>query len=68
MNSPRALSKVKPLTPFPVPVVRTRLALAAYMPGVSLRGFCVLYNILQRACLFRDEGHPVQKDSRENHY
>src|SRR5271156_270147 len=31
MNSPRALSSVKPLTPLPFPVVRTKLALAAYI-------------------------------------
>ena len=32
MNSPSALSNVNPFTPFPVPVVRTKFALAAYMP------------------------------------
>jgi len=31
MNSPRALSSVNPLTPLPLPVVRTKLALAAYI-------------------------------------
>ena len=38
MNSPRALSKVNPLTPLPVPVVSTRLALAAYIqyPATSI--------------------------------
>ena len=60
MNSPSELSSVNPFTPFPVPVVSTKLALAAYIPVVR-NVVCGQYSILQQPFPFPDEERLRQK-------